>query len=136
MSNISTFPTSALLAPGIYLEEIDPGITDIPAVTREIARAALDDIFHCELKWLGYELNTPHTRRHLVANLRGILTMLWVTDGLKGDTAQDAFFIRCNHTTTPLDFDEGLLVCEVGMAPVNPSEFVVFRILIRFAPRS
>ena len=135
MPTVPTLPTSAPVAPDITIEQLDATHSTIPAVTREIAQAALDDIFHRELKWLAYESNTPHTRRHLVANLRGILTMLWVTDGLKGDTVQDAFFIRCDHTTTPLDFDKGFLVCEVGMAPVRPSEFVTFRICIQLNPR-
>jgi hypothetical protein len=34
---------------------------------------------------------------------------------------------------TQTDLASGFLICEVGMAPVNPSESVVFRMLIRFA---
>lgn len=125
-------PSNALFVPSIYVEEIDSGDLVMPAVAREIARAALEDIFHHELKWLAYESNTDKTRNHLLANLRGILTMLWVKDGLKGKTAHDAFFIRCDHTTmTQTDLDNRLLVCEVGMAPERPSEFVTFRIRVQ-----
>ncbi|MBK8277232.1 MAG: hypothetical protein IPK92_15800 [Nitrospira sp.] len=57
-------------------------------------------------------------------------------DTIRGRSAQEAFFLRCDHTTmTQSEIGNGLLICDVGMAPVNPSEFVVFRILIRFAPR-
>lgn len=132
MPTAPLLPSRPLSVPGIYVEEVDPGVSDIPAVTRDTARAALEDIVQRELRWLAYEVNTAKTRSLLVTNLRGILTMLWVTDGLKGETAQDAFFIRCDHTTmTQTDLDNGLLRCEVGMAPVRPSEFVTFRICIQ-----
>ncbi|MEK7760190.1 MAG: hypothetical protein AAB433_01290 [Nitrospirota bacterium] len=136
MSNAPTFSTSAPVAPGIYLDEIDPGAPDMPAVTRELARASLEQICESELAGCVYEENTPETRAQLTATLRGHLVMRWAKDQLKGQSAQEAFFLRCDPTTTTqTDLDNGFLICEVGMAPVNPSEFVVFRMLIRFAPR-
>lgn len=136
MSNASTFSTSAPVAPGIYVDEIDPGGPDMPAVTRELVRASLEQICERELAEFVYEENTPKTRAQLTATLRGHLVMRWAKDQLKGRSAQEALFLRCDHTTTTqTDLDTGFLICEVGMAPVNPSEFVVFRMLIRFAPR-
>lgn len=136
MTNTSTFPTSAPLAPGIYVDEIDPGTPDMPAVIRELVRASLEQICERELAEFVYEENTSETRAQLTATVRGHLVMRWAKDQLKGQSAQEAFFLRCDHTTTTqADFDDGFLICEVGMAPVNPSEFVVFRLLIRFAPR-
>lgn len=136
MSNAPTFLTCAPVAPGIYVDEIDPGAPDMPAVTRELVRASLEHICERELACLVYEENTPETRAQLTATLRGHLVMRWAKDQLKGRSVQEAFFLRCDHTTTTqTDLDSGFLICEVGMAPVNPSEFVVFRMLIRFAPR-
>lgn len=136
MSNASTFSASAPVAPGIYVDEMDPGTPDMPAVTRELVRVSLEQICERELASLVYEENTPEIRAQLTASLRGHLVMRWAKDQLKGQSAQEAFFLRCDHTTTTqTDIDSGFLICEVGMAPVNPSEFVVFRMLIRFAPR-
>ena len=136
MPNASTFSTSAPVAPGIYVDEIDPGVRDMPAITRELVRASLEQICERELASLVNEEDTPKTRIHLMENLRGHLVMRWVKDAIKGRTAQEAFFIRCDHTTTTqTDLDNGLVICEVGMAPINPLEFVVFRMLIRFASR-
>lgn len=137
MSNTLSVPTSALVAPGIYVDEIDPGIPDMPAVTRELVRASLEQICERELTGFADEANTPETRAQLTATLRGHLVIRWAKDQLKGRSESEAFFIRCDHTTTTqIDLDSGFLICEVGMAPVNPSEFVVFRVLIRFAPQS
>jgi len=39
------------------------------------------------------------------------------------------FFITCDRTTmTQDDILNGRLVCEIGIAPVRPAEFVIFRI--------
>ncbi|WP_213043428.1 hypothetical protein [Nitrospira defluvii] len=108
----------------------------MPAVMRELVRALLEQICECELVGLVYEENSLETRAQLIATLRGHLVMRWAKDFLKGRSVQEALFLRCDHTTTTqTDLDSGFLICEVGMAPVNPSEFVVFRMLIRFAPR-
>lgn len=136
MSNAQTVPTRAPLAPGIYVDEIDPGATDMPAVTRELTRASLEQICEHELAGWVYEEQTPRTPIQFTAHLRGYLVMRWAKGLLEGRSVQDAFFIRCDHTTTQADLDDGILICEVGMAPVNPAEFVVFRVLVRFARRS
>lgn len=136
MLNAPTFPTAAPVAPGIYVDEIDPGTPDMPAVTRELILASLEQICERDLAEFVYEENTSETRAQLTATLRGHLVMRWAKDQLKGRSAQEAFFLRCDHTTTThTDLDNGFLMCEVGMAPVNPSEFAVFLMLIRFAPR-
>ncbi len=137
MSNTPTFPMNDRLAPGIYVDEMDPGPPDLPAVTRELVRVSLESICELELAWVVGEENTPETRAQLTEILRGHLIMRWAKDAIKGRTAQEAFFLRFDHATTAQsDFDNGILICEVGMAPVTPSEFVIFRVLFRFAPSS
>jgi len=61
--------------------------------------------------------------------LTGYLHGLWQSGALFGSTADQAFFVRCDETTnTPESIDAGRLIVEVGLAPVKPAEFVVFRI--------
>jgi hypothetical protein len=46
-----------------------------------------------------------------------------------GATAAQAFFVRCDTTTmTQADIDDGRLICLIGAAPLEPAEFVIFRI--------
>ena len=48
---------------------------------------------------------------------------------LFGRTEEEAFFITCDRTTmTQDDILNGRLICEIGIAPVRPAEFVIFRI--------
>jgi phage tail sheath protein FI len=64
-------------------------------------------------------------KRTLNAFLRG----LWKDGALFGLTAEEAFYVKCDEETNPPEsIDEGKLVVEVGIAPVKPAEFVIFRI--------
>ncbi len=46
-----------------------------------------------------------------------------------GTKAEEAFFVKCDRTTmTQDDIDNGRLICVIGIAPVKPAEFVIFRI--------
>jgi phage tail sheath protein FI len=54
---------------------------------------------------------------------------IWRSGGLVGRTADEAFFVKCGRDTmTQADIDAGRLICLVGVAPMKPAEFVVFRI--------
>ena len=64
-------------------------------------------------------------KRTVTSFLRG----LWRDGALFGATADQAFFVKCDEETNPPDsIEEGKLVVEVGIAPVRPAEFVIFRI--------
>jgi uncharacterized protein len=61
--------------------------------------------------------------------LNGFLRGLWSAGALFGTTADEAFFVKCDaETNPPQSIDEGKLVVEVGIAPVKPAEFIIFRI--------
>jgi phage tail sheath protein FI len=46
-----------------------------------------------------------------------------------GTTAEEAFFVKCDETTmTQNDLMTGRLIVLIGVAPVRPAEFVIFRI--------
>ena len=64
-------------------------------------------------------------KRTLNAFLRG----LWSAGALFGSSVDQAFYVKCDAETNPPEsIDQGLLVVEVGISPVKPAEFVVFRI--------
>ncbi|MEL7259833.1 MAG: phage tail sheath subtilisin-like domain-containing protein [Pseudomonadota bacterium] len=53
----------------------------------------------------------------------------WTEGRLFGATPKEAFFVRCDRTTmTQNDIDNGRLICVIGIAPLRPAEFVIFRI--------
>ncbi len=61
--------------------------------------------------------------------LNAFLTGLWRDGALFGTSPDQAFYVKCDEETNPPEsIDQGKLVVEVGIAPVKPAEFVIFRI--------
>jgi uncharacterized protein len=57
------------------------------------------------------------------------LIMQWRAGALFGQTPDEAFYVKCDSETNPAEgIDAGQVVCEIGVAPVKPAEFVVFRL--------
>ena len=80
-------------------------------------------------QWAVFEPNDVKLWEGVKRTLAGFLTGLWREGALFGTSADQAFFVKCDaETNPPQSIDEGKLVVEVGIAPVKPAEFVIFRI--------
>jgi phage tail sheath protein FI len=57
------------------------------------------------------------------------LTRTWREGAHIGASPEQAFFVKCDEETNPPEVIEaGQVVCEIGIAPVKPAEFVIFRL--------
>ena len=57
------------------------------------------------------------------------LNRIWREGALFGATPAEAFYVKCDAETNPQDVIEaGQVVCEIGICPVKPAEFVIFRL--------
>jgi phage tail sheath protein FI len=80
-------------------------------------------------QWVVFEPNSESLWARVVETITSFLLGVWKSGALMGTTPDEAFFVRCDRTTmTQDDIDNGRLVCEIGVAPVAPAEFVIFRI--------
>ena len=80
-------------------------------------------------QWAVFEPNDERLWVTIRRTVEEFLTSIWRSGALMGTRPGEAFFVRCDRTTmTQNDLDNGRLVCEVGIAPVHPAEFVIFRI--------
>ena len=80
-------------------------------------------------QWVVFDINADPTWRRVVRSVSDFLTGLWRDGVLQGTTKDQAFFVKCDNTTmTQADIDAGRLICVIGIAPVKPAEFVIFRI--------
>ena len=76
-----------------------------------------------------FEPNDMKLWEGVTRTLTGFLTGLWQSGALFGASPDQAFYVKCDAETNPQQsIDEGKLVVEVGLAPVKPAEFVIFRI--------
>ncbi len=80
-------------------------------------------------QWVVFEPNDEPTWARVRRSVGDFLTRLWMDGMLQGRTAEQAYFVKCDRTTmTQADIDNGRLICLIGIAPVKPAEFVIFRI--------
>jgi len=76
-----------------------------------------------------FEPNNDQLWANVTQTVTDFLYLLWKNGALLGPKPEDAFFVRCDRTTmTQNDLDNGRLICLVGVAPVKPAEFVIFRV--------
>ena len=85
-------------------------------------------IFH-GTQWAVFEPNGEPLWDALRQTIDDFLLNEWKIGGLLGNKPEEAFFVKCDRTTmTQDDIDNGRLICLVGVAPLRPAEFVIFRI--------
>ena len=80
-------------------------------------------------QWVEFEPNNETTWAHVRRIVGNFLRQVWRNGALVGTTEDEAYFVKCDRTTmTQNDIDNGRLVCLIGIAPVRPAAFVIFRI--------
>lgn len=80
-------------------------------------------------QWAVFEPNGDRLWANVRRVVEDFLLLQWRAGALMGSRPEDAFFVRCDRPTmTQDDIDNGRLICLIGVAPVRPAEFVIFRI--------
>jgi phage tail sheath protein FI len=80
-------------------------------------------------QWVVFEPNDDALWARVRRTISAFLVMEWRKGALFGLTPDEAFYVKCDRDTNPAEsIDAGQVVCEVGVAPVKPAEFVIFRL--------
>lgn len=80
-------------------------------------------------QWVVFEPNDERLWARVKQTITQFLTRVWRDGMLMGKKVEEAFFVKCDRTTmTQDDIDNGRLIVLIGVAPVKPAEFVIFRI--------
>jgi phage tail sheath protein FI len=80
-------------------------------------------------RWVVFEPNDEPMWVQFRESIIHFLTQCWTDGALKGTKPEQAFFVKCDRTTmTQEDIDNGRVICVIGIAPLKPAEFVIFRI--------
>ena len=80
-------------------------------------------------QWAVFEPNGEQLWANVRRTIEDFLLNEWQSGALLGDKPDKAFFVRCDRSTmTQNDLDNGRLICLIGIAPLKPAEFVIFRI--------
>ncbi len=89
----------------------------------------IEESIKANTNWAVFEPNDEVLWVRVKRTIDVFLTGLWRTGALAGSAPSEAFFVNCGRNTMSQDdIDNGRLVCVIGIAPVKPAEFVIFRI--------
>jgi hypothetical protein len=76
-----------------------------------------------------FEPNDRSLHKQIRRDISAFLTLVWRDGALVGATPEEAFFVKCDEETNPPEVvDAGQVITLIGIAPVKPAEFIVFRI--------
>jgi phage tail sheath protein FI len=79
--------------------------------------------------WVVFEPNDRDLWAKIRRTIAGFLVMEWRKGALFGSTPDEAFYVKCDDETNPAEgISLGQVVCDIGVAPVKPAEFVIFRL--------
>ncbi|PKN93788.1 MAG: phage tail protein [Chloroflexi bacterium HGW-Chloroflexi-6] len=80
-------------------------------------------------QWVVFEPNNRKLWARVSRDVSAFLRMVWRDGALFGSAPSEAFYVKCDDELNPPESrDLGRLIIEIGLAPVKPAEFVIFRI--------
>ena len=89
----------------------------------------LEESIKANTNWVVFEPNDATLWARVQRTIEIFLEGVWRTGAFAGGGAGDSYYVNIGPSTmTQDDIDNGRLICEIGVAPVKPAEFVIFRI--------
>lgn len=89
----------------------------------------LEESIRANTNWVVFEPNTEALWGRVKRTVEMFLASCWRSGALAGSSPSEAFFVEIGRNTmTQDDIDNGRLICMIGVAPVKPAEFVIFKI--------
>ena len=80
-------------------------------------------------QWVVFEPNDQFLWARVNRDISFFLQTVWRDGALFGAAPEQAFYVKCDEELNPPEVrDAGMLIVEIGMAPVKPAEFMIFRI--------
>lgn len=89
----------------------------------------LEESIKSQTNWAVFEPNDEMLWARVGRTIRAFLRDMWRNGALVGQTEDQAFYVNIGRDTmSQSDILNGRLICEIGVAPSRPAEFVIFRI--------
>ena len=128
MNVIRQFPAAGRVVWGsrTLATSIDPEYRYVPVRRTAIY---LEQSIYNGIQWAVFEPNDEDLWASLRMNIGAFMTLQFRAGAFQGNSAKDAFFVKCdNETTTQGDIDAGIVNILVGFAPLKPAEFVILKL--------
>ena len=89
----------------------------------------IEESIKANTNWAVFEPNDENLWDRVKQTISVFLNTMWREGSLAGSSPEEAFFVNVGRDTMSQDdIDNGRLICVIGVAPVKPAEFVIFRL--------
>jgi len=89
----------------------------------------VEESIKANTNWVVFEPNDPTLWQRVNLTISNFLDGLWRNGMLAGESAAESYFVEIGPSTmTRDDIMSGRLICNIGIAPSRPAEFVIFRV--------
>ena len=89
----------------------------------------VEESIKANTNWVVFEPNDPTLWQRVNLTISNFLDGLWRNGMLAGESPSDSYFVEVGPSTmTQDDIMNGRLICNIGIAPSRPAEFVIFRV--------
>ncbi len=89
----------------------------------------VEESIRANTNWVVFEPNDPTLWQRVSMTIRSFLDNMWRQGQLAGSSPAEAYFVEIGPSTMSRDdIMNGRLICNIGIAPSRPAEFVIFRV--------
>jgi hypothetical protein len=89
----------------------------------------VEESIKASTNWVVFEPNDAVLWQRVSLTISSFLDSMWRTGMLSGSSPQEAYFVEIGPATMSRDdIMNGRLICNIGIAPSRPAEFVIFRV--------
>ena len=89
----------------------------------------VEESIKANTNWVVFEPNDATLWHRVELSITGVLDGLWRNGMLAGDSPATSYFVEIGPSTMSKDdITNGRLICNMGIAPSRPAEFVIFRV--------
>ena len=125
---IRTFPARGIKVWGARTL-VEPDKTEWRYISVRRLMSYIEKSIELGTQWVVFEPNDQDLWARVRRTVSNFLERLWREGALFGASPEQAYYVKCDETlNTPDTMILGRLYIEVGVCPVRPAEFVVFRV--------
>ena len=89
----------------------------------------VEESIRANTNWVVFEPNDPSLWQRVSLTISSFLDSMWRSGMLSGASPSEAYFVEIGpQTMSREDILNGRLICNIGIAPSRPAEFVIFRV--------
>ena len=133
---LRVFPTGTLAWGARTLQGADASASEWKYIPIRRFALFLEESIYRGIQWAVFEPNDEPLWAEIRLNVGAFLHNLFREGAFQGGTPHDAYFVKCDATTTTQnDIDAGLVNVVIGFAPLKPAEFIILTISTKAGQR-